>query len=243
MKKIIKTSPIPLHHQLKTLISEMIENDELRPGDPIPTERELCEWHGVSRMTVNKAILALVNEGLVYRERGRGTFVLQPKEKHSLSCLLGLTEEMQKRGLTVVTKLLSFAQIRPTKKLQCDLALADGEEVFAITRLRCVENEPYALETAYLPCKLCASLKAEALENASLYQVLARDFALEMSYAHQSIEPIMLSDYESGILGVEQGALALLFARRTYRQDGTPLEVTKAVYRSDRYKFEITLQK
>ena len=61
MKKIIKTSPIPLHHQLKTLLSEMIENDELRPGDPIPTERELCEWHGISRMTVNKAILALVN--------------------------------------------------------------------------------------------------------------------------------------------------------------------------------------
>ena len=242
MKKIDKRSPIPLHHQLKSLLTEMIENEELKPDDLIPTERELCEFHGVSRMTVNKAILALANEGLVYRERGRGTFVLKPKEKHRISCLLGFTEEMQRRGLTVATQLLDFKRTQPTKKQRQDLALSGDEEVFAITRLRCIDGEPYALETAYLPCRLCPTLTADDLCGTSLYQVLSHKFSLEMSYAHQSIEPVMLSDYEGGILDVAAGSLALHFARRTYLSDGAPLEVTKAIYRSDRYKFEITLK-
>lgn len=243
MKKVNKNSPLPLHHQLKQILEELIENEVLRPNDPIPTERELCEFHGISRMTVNKAIMSLVNEGLVYRERGRGTFVLQPKEKHQISCLLGFTEEMQRRGLAVDTRLISFERTPPTKKIQQDLALPNGEDVFALTRLRCISGEPYALETAYLPCRLCPTLSAQMLQGNSLYQVLARDFSLEMDHAQQTIEPILLTDYESGILGVSVNSLALLFSRQTYLRDGAPMEVTKAIYRSDRYKFEITLQR
>jgi GntR family transcriptional regulator len=243
MKKVNKHSPLPLHHQLKMLLAELIENEVLQPDDPIPTERELCEFHGISRMTVNKAIMSLVNDGLVYRERGRGTFVLKPKERHQLSCLLGFTEEMQRRGLAVNTKILSFERTLPTKKIQQALALRKGQSVFAITRLRCISGEPYALETAYLPCHLCNDLSKELLTDHSLYQVLARNFSLEMDHASQSIEPVLLNDYESSLLGVAVNSLALLFSRQTYLEDGTPMEVTKAIYRSDRYKFEITLRK
>src|SRR5690625_6405333 len=74
----------------------MIDNEELQPNDPIPTERELCKIHDISRMTVRMAIMSLVNEGVLYREQGKGTFVARKKQKHQLSHLRGFTEDMEK---------------------------------------------------------------------------------------------------------------------------------------------------
>jgi GntR family transcriptional regulator len=243
MKKVDKSSPVPLYYQLKEIICELIENEELTADEPVPTERELCEFHGVSRMTVNKAIMSLVNEGVVYRERGKGTFIVKNKEKHRLSALRGFTEEMECRGLAVKTQMISFRKKMATKKLQQELKLPPEQQVFEITRLRYVSGEPYALETAYIPVALCEALNEDMLVNHSLYSVLAQEFALEMEYAYQTIEPVLINDYESQFLGVEKNTLALLFSRRTYLKDDTPMEVTKAIYRGDRYKFEVMLQR
>lgn len=243
MKKVDKESPLPLYYQLKDIISEMIENEELKPDDPIPSERELCEYHGVSRMTANKAIHSLVTEGVLYREQGRGTFVARSKEKHQISNLLGFTEEMRRRGLEVATKLLSFRKKAATKRLQQELEIGSNEEVFEIIRLRSVSGEPYALETAYIPVALCTRLNADMLDSRSLYDVLNKEFGLQADYAYQTIEPVAVNDYESEIMAIKEGALALLFSRRTYLKNSVPMEVTKAIYRGDRYKYEIVLKR
>ena len=96
MQKVSKTSPLPLYYQIKNIIREMIENEELKPGEMLPAERELCEIQKVSRMTVNKAIMDLVNEGIVYREQGKGTFVAIPKEKQQISKLKGRRSKKQR---------------------------------------------------------------------------------------------------------------------------------------------------
>lgn len=243
MKKIDKNSPIPLYYQLKNIICELIENEEIKPDELVPTERELCEYHGISRMTANKAITSLVNEGLLYRERGKGTFVVKNKEKHRLHNLLGFTEDMQRSGIAVDTKIISFQRKQATKKIQHDLQLAEQQEVFEITRLRYVGGEPYALETAYLPAALCEGLTPAILENNSLYSILKSQFDLPVEYAHQTIEPILVNDYESQMLEVKQKTLALMLSRLTYTRNDLPIEVTKSIYRSDRYKFEITLKR
>jgi len=244
MKKVDKYSPIPLYYQLKTILTELIENEELKPGDLMPTERELCEVHEVSRMTVNKTITSLVNEGVVYRERGKGTFVAKAKEKHHLTSLLSFTEDMQKKGMDVNSKIISFQRKPATKKLEKELKLTAGNtDVFKIMRLRCCGGEPYALETVYIAAYLCNELDAPMLENNSLYGVLNKVFSRKVDYAYQTIEPIMLSDYESEVLQVDRNSLALLFARKTYLKNDVPIEVTKSIYRSDRYKFEIELHR
>lgn len=243
MRKVDKDSPIPLYYQLKNIICELIENEELKPDDLIPTERELCEIHGVSRMTVNKAIVSLVNEGLVYRERGRGTFVVRKKEKHRIYNLLGFTEDMRQRGIEIETKLISFTRKQATKKIQQELQLRGRTDVFEITRLRYASGEAFALETAYIPAYLCETLQAGMLEQQSLYGVLGDHFDLHVEYAYQTIEPVLVTEYESELLAVKPNSLALLFSRRTYLPNDIPVEVTKAIYRSDRYKFEITLRR
>lgn len=243
MKKVDKQSPLPFYYQLKEIICEMIENEELKPHDPIYSERELCDYHGVSRMTVNKAITGLVAEGVLYREQGRGTFVAPGKEKQQLSSLLGFTEEMRSRGLEVATRLLSFRKQPATRRLRQELEMGDNQEVFEIIRLRCVSGEPYALERAYIPVALCSALNAGLLGDNSLYDVLNRHFGLQVDHAYQTIEPVAVNEHESGILAVKKGALALLFSRRTYLRNNVPVEVTKAIYRADRYKFEVVLRR
>ncbi|MEW9122594.1 MAG: GntR family transcriptional regulator [Thermotaleaceae bacterium] len=243
MKKVNKNSFVPLYYQLKDSITELIENEELKPREPIPSERELCEYHGVSRMTVNKAISGLVSEGLLYREQGKGTFVAFPKERHSLSALRSFTEDMKRQGLIVETKMISFQRKPVTKKIEKVLQLKKSEEVFEIRRLRIVSGEPYALETAYIPTYLCEDLSTEKLESGSLYSTLQEEYKIEIDYAYQTIEPVIIDEYERMLLKVEKGSLGLLFSRKTYSKDHTPIELTKAIYRSDKYKYEVMLKR
>lgn len=243
MKKVDKNSQIPLHYQLKNIISELIDNEEIKADEIVPTERELCEFHGISRMTVSKAIASLVNEGRLYRERGKGTFVVKNKEKHQLENLLGFTEDMKRRGISITTQIISFQRRVPTKKMQQDLLLENQQEVFEITRLRNVDGEPYALEIAHIPTKLCESLTADMLENNSLYHLLENKFDIQVDYGKQTIEPTLVNDYESELLNIKQKTLALMFSRLTYSKQNIPIEVTRSIYRSDRYKFEIMLKR
>ncbi|KHD34876.1 GntR family transcriptional regulator [Clostridium acetobutylicum] len=242
MKIVSKSSPLPLHYQLKMILQEMIENEELLPGDTIPTERELCEIQKISRMTVNKAILSLVSEGILYREQGKGTFVSKKKEKQQLTKLKSFTEEMREKGLNISTKILSFEIKTATKHISALLELPPNEmKVIEIIRLRLTDNDPSAIETVVLPLYLFSDMTKEVIDGKSLYNTFREKYDYEPTKAKQTIEPIMLTDYEAKFLNQVGNSLALLFRRLTYRKDGVPIEYTKSIYRSEKYKYEVIL--
>lgn len=243
MRKVSKDSPLPLHYQIKEIIQEMIENEELKPGDAIPTERELCDIQGVSRMTVNKAIMSLVNEGLVYREQGKGTFVSKPKEKQQISELKGFTEEMEEKGLKTDTKVLSFRIKKATKQNKLILNMPEDEnKIIEINRLRISENDPVAIETVWLPHYLFSDMTKDSIDGKSLYETFKKRYNYYPKKAKQTIEPILLNDYECELLDQSKDSLALMFRRITYIENELPIEYTKAIYRSDKYKYEIILK-
>lgn len=243
MKKVSKDNPIPLHYQIKEILQEMIENEDLKPGQSIPTERELCEIQGVSRMTVNKAIMSLVNEGLVYREQGKGTFVSKPKVNREISQLQSFTEQMQENGVVSKTKILSFKLIEATKKHRLELKMPEDEnKIIEIKRLRFSDEQPVAIETAWLPYYLFNGMTRDIIENKSLYEIFREKYGYHPDKAKQTIEPTMLNEYESKLLHQENSALALIFRRTTYLENETPIEYTKAIYRSDKYKYQIILK-
>lgn len=242
MRKVSKNNPLPLYYQIKEILKEMIENEELMPGTAIPPEREICEFQGVSRMTVNKALIELVNEGLLYREQGKGTFVAYPKEKQQLSQLMSFTEEMEKKGVKTSTKVLSFQLKDATKQIKSTLALPDKEtKVFEIKRLRLSQDEPVAIETVWIPHYMFKDMTFEMIDGKSLYNIFKNKYGYTLEIAKQTIEPIMLNEYESELLNQPNNALALLFKRSTYIPNGTPIEYTNAIYRSDKYKYEVIL--
>lgn len=243
LRKISKQNPLPLYYQLKEIIQEMIENEKLNPGDPVHPERVLCETYGVSRMTARKSIMALVNEGVLYREQGRGTFVSKPKTKQQLMQLKGFTEEMSEKGLKTRTRILSFQVKEATKKIKHHLNMdEDNNMVIEVRRLRIVEDEPFAVEVVWIPRDMCFDLQEDKLEGKSLYRILKEKYGYVLDYANQTIEPIMLNEYESRLLNLDPKSLALLFRRKTYLDDGRVIEYTKAIYRSDKYKYEILLK-
>lgn len=243
MQKVSKINPLPLYYQMKNIIREMIENEELKPGEMIPAERELCEIQGVSRMTVNKAIMDLVNEGIVYREQGKGTFVSVPKEKQQISKLKGFTEEMENKGLKSNTHILSFRVKTATKQLKTVLNLqAEESSVIEIIRLRISNEEPLAIETAWISNNIFKDLTADIIEGKSLYNIFREKYGVDPAKAKQTIEPIILSEYEAKLLNQKENSVALMFKRTTYLKDGSPIEHTNAIYRSDRYKYEIILE-
>src|SRR6516225_11268955 len=124
MSAIYRNSPLPRYYQLKEIMRERVQSNEWKPGEHIPSERELSETYGISRMTARQAITDLVNEGLFYREQGKGTFVSERKITQQLIHLTGFTEDIRARGQKPGTKVLS-AQMFPadeitTEKLRID---------------------------------------------------------------------------------------------------------------------------
>jgi len=243
LKIVSKDNPIPLHYQIKEILQEMIENEVLKPGQAIPTERELCKIQGVSRMTINKAIMSLVNEGLIYREQGKGTFVSIPKVNSEIPRLNGFTEQMEENGIISKTKILSFKVIEATKKCKLELKMPiDENKIIEVKRLRFSEEQPVAIEIAWLPYYLYSGMTREMIEDKSLYGIFREKYGYHPYRAKQTIEPIMLNVYESKLLNQADSALALIFRRTTYLENKTPIEYTKAIYRSDKYKYQITLK-
>lgn len=244
MRKVDNQSPVPKYYQLGEILREMVENEELQPGDAIPTEMELCKYHGVSRMTARKAIQNLVHEGLLYREQGKGTFVAYPKKRRNVSQLLSFTEEMKAKGKEVTNKIMLFEKSRPSKKIAKILNLNPEKDlIFMIKRLRIVSDIPFAIELAHIPEKIVSGLTLEDVENNSLYDLIEDNYGNKLSYGKQSVEPVMLTSYERGIFKIKDNCLGLLFERTTYDKEDQTIEYTKSVYRSDIYKLEYTLQR
>src|SRR6056297_3069785 len=193
MKEINKNSPLPLYYQLKESILEAIKNEEIVVGEKIPSERELAEYHNISRMTVKKAVDILVNNDYLIKKQGRGTFVSNYKESYSISPLLSFTKEMEKKGLNYKNKILNFTKVKD-KKIAKKLNFKENDKFFRFERLRLIENKPFLLEKTYLSTKKIADLKKEDLKNNSLFKLIKNKYNIKLKNAEAEIEEVILND-------------------------------------------------
>ena len=242
MKIVNKDSVVPIHTQLSSIIREMIESGELKEGDSIIPERELCNIQNVSRMTVNKAISNLVSDGILYRVQGKGTFVSKQKKKYQFSNVKGFTDVMKEKGIKIKTDILSFEMEIPSELIKVKLGINDDStNVYKIVRLRYTDGEPFAIEVVYLSETMCKGFTKGMIDNNSLYKILKETYNHKITKATQSIEPIILCEDESKLLEVEEGSLALKIQRNSYDIQGEPIEYTISVFRSDKFQYELIL--
>src|SRR3984893_7716676 len=240
---IDKHSPIPMYYQIMNQLREKIAEGVYKVGDALPPERELVEIYQVSRMTIRQAILELVNEGILVRRKGIGTFVASPKIEQALNSLTSFTQDMAQRGMKAGGRVLSFKETTPDPTIRKPLGMSAQDKVFECVRLRLADEEPMALETTTLLASICPGLQREDLENQSLYKVLTERWGIQLGYATQSLEPILAPLYEAKLLHVAPGSPLLLMHRTTYDQHGRAFEYVKSQYRGDRYKFVIELNR
>ena len=239
---IDKNSPIPIYFQLREAIQEMIERGELKPGSALPSEREYAESFQVSRMTIRHAITQLVNTGFLHRMQGKGTFVAERKLEPASHGLTSFTEEMINRGMIPDSKLISFTIIASDKMIAEQLSLPPYGPVYEIKRIRLADGIPMAIETNYLPANLVKGL-TEDIMTKSLYSYIEDKLKLKIDHASQEIESSIADLEEAKFLKIKKGAPTLIIQRNSFLADGTPFELARSVYRSDRYKLMIQMKR
>ena len=225
----------PLYLRLKKLVQDAIVADELKQGDSVPSERDVADLLQVSRVTVRKAFLELVSEGLLVQKRGSGTFVGKPKPRleQPLSRLTSFSEDMRLRGLKTQAQWLSRETRLPTPEESLKLSISPSDYVARFHRLRSANGEPLAIEDAVIPHKFLPDLKS--VEN-SLYDALdAKGF--RPVRALQRLHAVALGAVEARLLDLQEGSPALFIERVSYLPDGRIVEYTRSHYRGDSYDF------
>ncbi|MCS6828222.1 MAG: GntR family transcriptional regulator [Caldilinea sp.] len=235
-------SPIPYYIQIKNIIRDLIEHGEWKAGDSLPSELELCQIFGVSRTVIRQALQELTYEGLLVRERGRGTFVAEPKLSESLvQRLTGFYQDMADRGHPPITQVLMQELVPAGPKIAAYLQVEAGAPLIRLDRLRFVKGEPIVLVSTFLPHHLCPQVMHADFTRQSLYVFLERECGLFIVRGRRFIEAVTANEYEARLLGVTKGAPLLKLESVSYLEDGKPIEYYYAFHRADRSRFEVEL--
>lgn len=229
---------VPLHRQLRSAIEAAIADNSLRPGAPLPGERTVADALSLSRVTVRKAIDALVEEGLLHRRHGARTEVGSRVEK-SLSTLTSFSEDMTSRGMKPGCIWLSKQISRPSPAEMMALGLSGANQVLRLKRIRTADGLPLAIETSAIPTRFLASPDAIA---DSLYEAMARAGAMPQR-AVQRMRSRLATAADAQHLHCEVGEPLLVMERRCFLADGQIVEFTESRYRGDIYDFVVELER
>lgn len=241
--KLNRKSQTPLYMQIHEKLREQIDANYLEAGASVPSERELAELCGVSRMTARQALNSLKDEGLVYQERGIGTFVSKRKLDIHTRNLIGFSEEMRMRGLNPGSKTLLFELKTADTEVANELNIEKGEEVYRLERLRLADEIPVAYEEACLPVKSFPDLHKLDLENNSLYKLLENHYGVQMHYAEEVLEATAATKKIATHLGVRAGSPLLIVHRVVFSSSNSAVESVRTFYRADRYRATFRLTK
>jgi GntR family transcriptional regulator len=221
--------------RVRDYLMELAESSA--PGDPIPSERALCEQLGVSRPTLRSAVDELVTNGVLLREHGRGMFVARAKITQELSPGPHRdAHHLPQASGTWTSRVLEFTTIRAGARVGRRLHLSPAADVVYIARLRLVDGEPMAIEYLHVPAAFVPGLRPADMESGDFYDVLRDRHGVRVHEAVQSIEPTVANEEEARLIGVPVLSPALLFERLTKDDAGRPVEYVHSVYRGDRYR-------
>jgi GntR family transcriptional regulator len=237
---IRRAHPVPYYAQLAELLRDAILRGVWLPGEVIPSEGELETFFGISRTVVRQALGELVADGLVNKQKGRGTFVSEPKDADLVVHeMRGLVEEMRARGREVSTEVIELGVIPAPPLVAEALRTEQNSWVVHLTRVRRVDGVPIVKVDTYLPHPRFEAVLDADLESESLYEILARECGVRARGGRRRVEAALAGRETAGELGVRPGSPLLVLAAVTEDQDGVPFEQFRAAYRGDRTIFDL----
>ena len=238
-----RSNPLPLYYQLKEVLRQQIQAGHLAPHTAIPSEPELVARYHVSRATVRQALTELVNEGLLYRQHGKGTFVCEPRVQQIVSELTSLSAELTRRGKRPGGLLLLSELVRGSESVRRQLSLADEEQAIRLERLRSADGLPIAYEVDYLPYPRASGVyqRAKEVAEGSLYQLMATE-GLVPSIAEQNINAGQASTREAELLQMQVGEAVIHLTSTTFDPTGSPVAFTETIFPGGRFDFQLTLR-
>jgi GntR family transcriptional regulator len=241
---IDKDSPLPYYRQLKEILRADIEQRDLRPGDRLPGDHELCERYGVSRPVVRQALSELQYEGVLERVKGRGTFVVPQLTSQSLvQSLSGLYDDVAALGRTLRSEVRTLRVAAADADVATRLEIPAGSAVVELERLRFVDDEPWVYTVSHVPATLAPDLVDQDLHEQSLYGLLERRYGLRLTRSRRGVEAHLASAALARDLGIARHGAVLKLTNVSFDAGNRPVETFVAYHRGDRSRFEVELER
>jgi GntR family transcriptional regulator len=224
----------PLYTRIHEYIAELILSGKLKPESKIQSEREFSEDLGVSRMTVRKAITELVNEGLLERKHGSGTYVAKPKMTYESVEMVNYIQAMQLRNIATATQLLEFSEMVASRRLSEILEIEIGAPIYHLVLLRFANRVPVILERGFFPCTCCPKMEDWDLEKTTTIDLLTSVYGIKLGRISQSVEAVAATDLVAQQLRVDEGVPLLMLSRVIFsRVTEKPVVYSQDFLRSD----------
>jgi GntR family transcriptional regulator len=235
-----RDSSVPLYAQLEAILRAKIENGDWKPNQRIPSENELNRIYGLSRMTARGVLTTLVNDGLLFRVQGKGTYVAPPKISTVSPAYKGVREQLEAMGYETSTELLGMGVEDVPDSVRGRLRLGADEPVCAIHRVRSVQGKPISSHHSYVPASLAPGLEAYDVVNEQLCVVLETHYGLHMKNITEELEAISAGQDEARRLAVRAGAPVLLLEDVIADADERPFEFSRIVFRGDKVRLSFS---
>jgi GntR family transcriptional regulator len=241
--EINRESDLPLHVQLREVLIEQIKRGDWKPGMRIPGDEELCEIYKLSRTVVRQALGEMVFEGWIYRERGKGTFVAEPRVSG-----VGLAKpldtfyrSLQKRGIEIKSQTLEKgivpAQGDVAEKLEVDLMVP----LIRIDQLFQVSGEPLFVLTSYIPYDFCRELIFADLSRRSIYEFLEEQCQISIGRANRKVAAVLAGKDQAELLEINLGEPLLYLESIGFSPEGKPLEYLSGYFLGEHVQFEVEI--
>lgn len=236
-KKLDKNSVLPIYYQLAKIIEKEIYEGRLNPGDALPAEHELAEQYEISRMTVRRAISELINAGLVYAQKGKGTFVSKPRLEDGVFELKDFHDEIRKRGMKPSAKLLGVKIVRANKMLAKKLDIPEETKCLYFRLLLSANDEPLIYENKYVVYSKQKPLLETELKDPSLENLATLHGEHLPVMSKRVLHASVVTEEEAAVFGVAQYTPVFVVEQTLYDTDKKPIGWGKSICRGDQFKF------
>lgn len=237
-----KDGPLPLYYQIKQVLLRFIAG--CQEGDVFPAEIQLCELFSVSRPTVRQAIAELVQEGLVERTAGRGTFVTASRVRRDFRLTFETFDyEMRSAGRNAETDILALEKEKADENVAAQLGIQKEDEVFRLERKRSTNGISLMTVRTFLPADLLPDLEKHEDHLVALRKTIEKDFHLRIVRATRRLEAISCDTIRAGILDLSTGAPIQYIETHAYLENSRCIEYSAAWYRGDRSSFFVDLDR
>ncbi|WP_209123622.1 GntR family transcriptional regulator [Alkalihalobacillus sp. BA299] len=237
--KLNNSSSIPLYVQLKDIIKSEINNGHYKHNQQLPTEVELCNIYGVSRITARRAVSDLVEEGFLKRQQGKGTFVKEKILKRELISVNGFSEHIIESGEKPNSQILSCDEVEGNSELYEMLNVNEDSPLLQLKRLLYIDDEPFVLEIAHYPLERFQNLQEYITQSKSTYGTLSKKYGVKFASNTKTINVVLADAEQSKYLKCDLGQPLYFIEKVAYDVNKVPVHTSFLYLRADRAKFTI----
>jgi GntR family transcriptional regulator len=238
-----ETSPQPLYYQIREALRARIVDGIYAPLGKLPSESEIMQASGVSRITVRQALRDLQKEGLIFTIQGKGSFVTQPKAIQELTRLQGFAEAMGQKGYETHSRVIALESVRAGEKVAAALRLEPGAEVTELRRVRYLNRAAVSLDVSYFPPEVGRRLAQSDLAARDVFAILENDLGLPLLAADLTIDATLADGALSRHLGVPAGSAVLRIERLTCTTNQVPIDFEYLYYAGDAYQYRLRVER